>query len=85
MKWLVIVIFMNLNQGVYVFTEPTFETREQCIASITDPQQIPTYMKKLTEEYYPEPFRVRAVNCMTEDEFRSIIEKYKQDEKVNYI
>ena len=73
MNWLVVVVFATMAGDVYIFTDPKFETREQCVASVTDPESIKKYSKKLTEEY-GKRMPIRGVNCLQEDEIKRILE-----------
>lgn len=72
MQWLVLVIFMQPSDGFYVFTTPSFETKDECMASVTDPQQIPQYVEKIWEDYGG-PVRVKGVTCITKDDLQEII------------
>lgn len=51
---------------VYMFTNPTFETREECIASIKNPEHVPTYVAQLLIEY-GRPMPIKSINCIDED------------------
>ncbi len=70
--WYVIVFFMTLNpldpQPLYVFTNPSFATEEECRATLTHQPSIYMYTQKLNEAYKGElPGRIRGVNCINED------------------
>lgn len=67
MKWFLVVMFMEWEQyPIYMFTEPTFESREECIASAMDPNEIPKYLNQLLLAY-GRPMSVQGINCITED------------------
>jgi len=74
MKWFIVVLFAGVysdgSQDLYVFKTPTFESRDECIGSITDPQAIPNYVQHLFEEYGTMK-RIQAVNCVSEDVLNS--------------
>lgn len=73
MKWLIVVLFYTLHGDVYIFTEPTFETREECISSIKDPNMVPVYTKKLVMEY-GRLLPIQAINCLQEDTIVEILD-----------
>lgn len=73
MKWLVVVLFATPGQDLYIFTDPTFETKQECETSIRDPEQVPKYIKKLSQEYLHLP-PIRAVGCIEEQEMKKIME-----------
>jgi len=78
MEWLVVVIFANLMDGVYVFTDPVFETRTECMATLTDEEHIKKYISKLVVEY-GRPVPIQAVNCLQVDEIQRIFESVFTD------
>ena len=73
MKWLVIVVFANLAGDIYIFTEPSFETREECMTTITNPESIYQYTQKLFLEYQ-EHKPISFVNCLQKDEIEKVLE-----------
>jgi hypothetical protein len=73
MEWLVVVIFANMMDGVYVFTDPVFETRTECMATLTDEEYIKKYTAKLVLEF-GRPLPIQAVNCLQADEIQRILE-----------
>ena len=77
MNWLVVVVFATMTGDVYIFTDPKFETREQCVASVTDPKSIKEYSKKLAEEY-GKLMPIKGVNCLQEDEIKRILKGVKE-------
>lgn len=72
MKWLIVVMFATWQGDVYIFTEPTFESRQQCMEFVQDPKQIPHLVQKMYEEY-DKPMPVRAVNCLEQEELERIL------------
>lgn len=74
MKWFVIVLFYTLHGDMYVFTEPTFDSREQCVASIIDPLEMPKYVQKLVLEY-GRLLPIQALNCIDEETLKQIMEE----------
>lgn len=78
MEWLVVVIFANMMDGVYIFTEPQFETRPECMSTLIDPEQIKNYTAKLAIEF-GRPMDIMAVNCLQVDEIQRIFESVYSD------
>ena len=78
MKWFIVVLFYTLNGDVYIFTDPTFESYDECVGSITDPQAVPSYVNKLVMEYgYLIP--IQALNCVDEGTVKQILNTIKGD------
>ena len=75
MKWLMVVIFATTQGDVYIFKKPTFESREQCIASVKNPEDQQKYISKLIEEYGRVMAR-HGINCLEEDELKAIMKEY---------
>ena len=72
MKFFIVVVFAmsqtDLADGgrdLYVFTEPTYTTQQECEQDITDPEVYPGLVAKLISEY-PEPKPIDAVVCVDE-------------------
>ena len=40
MNWLVVVLFATMAGDVYIFTTPKFETRQECMRTLTHPDTI---------------------------------------------
>ena len=74
MNWLVVVLFATLYSDIYVFTEPTFNSRDECMASVYNPADIKNYTYKLLLEY-GEPMPILGINCLQEDEIKRLIEE----------
>lgn len=76
MKWFIVVILLHADDyPLYAFTEPTFESREECLDSIVNPDHIPRYVAKLISEYGYMP-ALEGINCVNEDIFNQL---YMQD------
>ena len=56
----------------YMFTNPTFETREECIASIKNPDHVPGYVAQLLLEY-GRPMPIKGINCIDKDLVRELM------------
>jgi hypothetical protein len=77
MNWLIVVVFATMTGDVYIFTDPKFDTREECVASIKDPNMVPVYSKKLVMEY-GRLLPILGLNCLQEDEIKRIIQSVKE-------
>jgi len=77
MNWLIVVVFATMTGDVYIFTDPKFDTREECVASIKDPNMVPVYSKKLVMEY-GRLLPILGLNCLQEDEIQKIIKGVKE-------
>ena len=78
MEWMIVVIFMNM-QDVYIFTEPTFETQEECMTAVVDPANIPGYLTKMWGDY-GEVKDIRGINCLQKDTIKEILDSYSNKE-----
>ena len=65
-------MFSTWQGDVYIFTDPHFETRQECMEFIQDPLQIPNLVQKMYEEY-EKPMPVQAVNCLEQEEIDRIL------------
>ncbi len=70
-----VVIFATTQGDVYIFKKPTFESREQCIASVKNPKDQQKYISKLIEEY-GRVMPIHGINCLEEDELKAIMKEY---------
>ena len=75
MKWLMVVIFATVQGDVYIFKQPTFESREACIASAKNPESQKQYIQKLVKEY-GRVMPIHGINCLEENELRAIMKEY---------
>ncbi len=75
MNWLVVVVFATLHGDVYIFNEPAWETREECMASLIDPEIQPNYIAKLVLEY-GKPMPIQLINCLSEEQIKEILKQY---------
>lgn len=74
MKWLIVVVFQTITGDVYIFTDPTFDTREECMISVMNPDDQQRYVAQLTHEY-GKVMPILAVNCLQEDTIKKILSK----------
>ena len=69
MKFVMIVMFATIGD-IYVFTEPSFETRKECMTYLVENSK--TLNLKLMMEYGYQK-QIHAVNCMDFNEFTAIV------------
>ena len=77
MNWMVVVLFATMMGDFYVFTTPTFDTREKCMEALNDPLQRLMIARKLNEEY-GRPMPIRLANCLEEQELKKILQSIKE-------
>lgn len=72
MTWFLVVLFMEWEEyPIYVFTEPTFASREECMASAKNPEDIPKYLRQILVEY-GRPVPIKGINCINEDIYKKM-------------
>ena len=76
MKWFGVIIFNTLAGDIFVFNEPSFDTREECMITLIQSRE--AILQKLLLEY-GEPMPIEAVNCVRQD----VIEKVLRNEVVD--
>jgi len=84
MKWILVVIMMNLTpmqdgKDLYVLTQPVFSTVEECIYYA---QVNKLYIMGLVKENYPEQDIEQAV-CVKSDVLKEILEPKKEKEGID--
>ncbi len=73
MKFVMVIMFATMGD-IYMFTQPSFDTKKECMNYLI--QNGPIIYAKILEAYgYPK--EIRAVNCLREQEFISIINGQK--------
>ena len=78
MNWLIVVVFAITMQDIdggrdmYVFTEPTYESKDMCEADITDPMVYPGLIEKLVKEY-KQVKKIETVVCVEEKELKKAL------------
>jgi hypothetical protein len=80
MKWLIVVMFQTMAGDVYIFTDPKFDTRDACMASVNNKEDQKKYIQKLVIEY-KKVMPIMAVNCLQEDKIKEILEEYQGEVK----
>ena len=79
MKWFILVLFFNQGDP-YVFTKPTFDSEDQCVGSITDPQFFPTLVEKLIQDYEGQMNKIEHVFCIDKNQLKILLEYRKTQE-----
>lgn len=77
MQWLIVVLFATVQGDIYIFANPTFDSREECMASITNPAHQKNYIKHLVEEY-KKPMPIMNVNCLSKEVINKILNGEKR-------
>lgn len=77
MNWLIVVLFATIMGDVYILTNPSFETREECMTFVVEERE-----KVLTQLYteYGEALPISGVNCLQEDTIREILSRMESAE-----
>ena len=75
MNWLIVVVFATMAGDVYIFTDPKFDTRQQCMDSVRSTEDQQGYIRQLMREY-GEVMPIAGVNCLQEDTIREIMKKH---------
>ena len=68
-KFVMIILFSTMGD-IYMFTDPTFDSKNECMTFLMN--NGPSLNEKIIQEYGYEK-EIRAVNCMRKQEFLEII------------
>ena len=82
MNFLLVVFFINMGQPMsefYVFTSPTYETKEKCVAAARNPVEVQKFVSRLVQIYGPALKPIQQVNCLQEKVVLDTIEQMKKD------
>ena len=74
MNWAVVVLFATLSGDVYIFTTPKFETKQECMRTLTTPDTVAAYTQKLAKEY-GRPMPIKFINCLQEDYLKRLLKE----------
>tara|TARA_B100000902_G_C26623053_1_gene580732 strand:- start:284 stop:535 length:252 start_codon:yes stop_codon:yes gene_type:complete len=77
MKWLIVAVFANIQGDVYIFTDPSFESKVECESAMNDPLNIPRYVAKMMEVYNYNPPKLRTIGCLDEDTIKELLKTSK--------
>jgi hypothetical protein len=79
MTWFLIILFASWEEyPLYVFTDPTFESKQECLTSAKDKEDVKKYVYKLLTEF-GRPMPIVGVGCVNEDELETILNQIKID------
>ncbi len=73
MKWFILVLFFNQGDP-YIFTKPTFDSEDQCIGTITDPQFYPSLIEQLIQDYEGRMEKIDHVFCIDKNQLKILLE-----------
>ena len=71
MTFVIVILFATMGD-LYVFTKPTFETRNECMEFLLKEESKELILSKLYMEYGNQR-PIQALNCIEEEEFKRII------------
>tara|TARA_B100000085_G_scaffold82387_1_gene74273 strand:+ start:685 stop:918 length:234 start_codon:yes stop_codon:yes gene_type:complete len=71
MKFVIVILFATMGD-LYVFTEPSFETKNECMEFLLKEESKELILTKLYMEY-GKPRAIQALNCIEQKEFERII------------
>ena len=80
MKWFVVIIFNTVPGDIFIFHEPVFSSRDECLVTLWESRE--AIKQKLLQEY-GEPMPVEAVSCLTEEVIKKVL-KNEMVDSVNY-
>ena len=82
MKWFIVVLWSTIGADgkldAYVFTKPSFDTKEACGQHAMNPQEIPKYIDRLVAEgmFIDEKGQFQKIDrvvCSPEDKIREVM------------
>ena len=71
MKFVIVILFATMGD-LYVFTEPSFKTKNECMEFLLQEEPRNLILTKLYMEYGKSK-PIQALNCIEEEEFQRII------------
>ena len=71
MKFVIVILFATMGD-LYVFTEPSFKTKNECMEFLLQEESRDLILTKLYMEYGKSK-PIQALNCIEEEEFQRII------------
>ena len=80
MKWFVVIIFNTVAGDIFIFHEPVFSSREECLVTLWESRE--AVKQKLLQEY-GEPMPIEAVNCLSEKTIKKVL-KNEMVDSVNH-
>ena len=76
MTWFLLVLFAQWEEvPAYVFTDPAFESQEECMESMQNRKHIEGYVQRLVIEF-ARPMPIVAVACINEKQLQEQLVPY---------
>jgi hypothetical protein len=73
--WFLVVLFMEWEEyPLYMFTNPTFQSQQECIESAKNPEDVKKYVVQLLN-VYGRPMPVKGVVCINEQQKDKLLGK----------
>ena len=69
MKFVLVILFASMGD-IYYFTDPSFDTKEECVTFLRD-NSTAVFQKVMMEYGYTK--EITAINCIKEMDFQNII------------
>ena len=69
MKFVFVILFASMGD-IYYFTDPSFDTKEECVTFLKDNSSV-VFQKVMMEYGYTK--EITAINCIKEVDFQNII------------
>ena len=70
MKWFVVIIFNTVPGDIFIFHEPEFKSKEECLVTLWESRA--AVKLKLLQEY-GEPLEIEAVACLEEEVIKKVL------------
>ena len=82
MTWFLLVLFAQWEEvPAFVFTNPTFETQEECMESMQNRDQIQAYVRRLVIEF-ARPMPIVGVACINEEQLKRDLIPYLEGQAI---
>jgi hypothetical protein len=82
MTWFLLVLFAQWEEvPAFVFTNPTFETQEECITSLKNPVDVEKYVHRLVIEF-ARPMPIVGVACINEEQLMQDLAPYLKGQAI---
>jgi len=82
MTWFLLVLFAQWEEvPAFVFTNPTFETQEECMESMQNQEDIQKYVQRLVIEF-ARPMPIVGVACINEQQLQRDLIPYLEGKAI---
>jgi len=78
-EWVVLVLFLGVPDGspdMYLFTDPSFTTIQECNQSMLEPESVEAYTKKIVMEFQ-EFKEIKSIQCVNKELILKAIDNIK--------